>query len=146
MRLLTTQLEDDYLDESQFVLWGAYSDRAEYQELQVKVLDSVCGFVPTAWMRTHLLGVDNPSASREWTFAVDNIVHRSGLSFPRVSNSVVDSAMFHPSTAEISVVKLRKLWEHLLGPQDSIDSMPIFRWTRTADEEVVPAAQWARRP
>jgi len=129
MRELTIEIEDNHLEGDQFVLWGGYSDHAGYREHEIEVSGTTCGFVPAAWLRTQLLGIDDPRIDREWTRTLDGLVHRSGLSFPNTAASMVDSSMFHPSTAELALVKLYEAWEHVLGSEKNSLRLPVFRWT-----------------
>ena len=129
MRALTVEIENNYLEDNQFVLWGAYADRAEYQEHEIEISGTTCGFVPAVWVRTHLLGTEDASVDREWTRSADGLVHRSGLALPNTGSSVVDSAVFHPHTAELALVKLCGMWEHVLGSDKNSLRLPVFRWT-----------------
>ena len=129
MRELTIELEDNHLEEDQFVLWGGYTDRADYLEHEIEISETICGFVPAVWLRTELFGGDGCRIEREWTRSVDELIHRSGLSFPNTGSSVVDSAMFHPLTAELAIVKLYKAWEDAYEFDVNSLQLPVFRWT-----------------
>ena len=129
MRELTIEIEENHVERDQFVLWGGYADRAEYREHEIEVSGTTCGFIPAAWLRTQLLGTEGASVDREWTQSAGSLVHRSGLVLPNTGSSVVDSAVFHPRTAELALVKLYELWEHVLEPGKSSLRLPVFRWT-----------------
>ena len=133
MLQLTLELEQNYLDKGEFVVWGAYSDHPEFSEHRVKILDTICGFIPAPWMRAQLFGSEYPKyAEREWDVQQDVLTHRSGLTFPNVSSSKIDNSMFHPITAELAVLKLLEFSNKLRSlPHRSLE-LPLFKWTPLA--------------
>ena len=129
MRDLTVYLEENHLGDENFVLWGAYADFPQYKEHQIEILGSTCGYLPAPWLRSELLGDKESSVIREWSIGEGAVAHRSGLSFPHSQASLVDSAMFHPSTSERAVLKLCSIWQHLSGANQEMTSLPVLRWT-----------------
>lgn len=129
MRDLTLDLEDNYLGDGQFVLWGAYADHPRFEEHKVSVLETTCGHVPAPWLRTQLLGTHSVHLCREWTVLDGEVIHKSGLCFPDIPSSEVDNAMFHPDTAEFAVIKLNELSQQLLGSDHQAVELPLFTWT-----------------
>ncbi len=129
MRDLTLELEESYLSTEQFVLWGAYSDRPQFEEHKITVLDSICGHIPATWLRTQLLGAGAQHLQREWAVSDESVIHISGLSFPDTPSSDIDGSMFHPDTADVAVIKLQELSHQLLGSCYQAAELPLFTWT-----------------
>jgi hypothetical protein len=75
------------------------------------------------------LGIKKTNLMREWAIGEGVVAHKSGLSFPHTQVSLVDSAMFHPSTSERAVLKLCSIWQQLSGANQGMTSFPAFRWT-----------------
>lgn len=129
MQDLTLKLESEHLDTHQFVLWGSYVQDAEFEEHRVNLLSSTCGYSPLPWIRGQILGREALKHSdREWLVSDGMAVHKSGLSFPRPGHSIVDHAMFHPTTAEFAVSQLREFANAHFNIRSSASDIPLFRW------------------
>ena len=143
MQDLTLRLESEHLGIHQFVLWGAYVEDAEFEEHRVTVLGSKCGYSPLPWIRGQILGREALKHSgREWLVSDGIAVHKSGLRFPRPGHSIVDHAMFHPTTAEFAVSQLREFVNAHFNIRPGASDIPSFRWRRIG-EKIGHTQRWS---
>lgn len=106
LRELCNLLEHSGIQRDAYVVFGAYTDEAEFAEHTFPILGSYCGFIPCLGIRAHLFEQDCQWTTEWVSVGSTYAAHKSGLCFGGENAHDPDLSVVHPLTISTDITTL----------------------------------------